>query len=490
MPAVRILDASTVVLVRVRDGQRELFWVRRSREVSLGGGFYAFPGGRVDDADRQFGATLGDPSGLRVAAVRELFEETGVLLTSAALPAHTLSTARKALLEQRGGSLATCLEQLGNPVIGWGALGEAGRWITPPFMPVRFDARFFVAEVPAGQHPKVWPGELADGEWITPEEALRRWEAGRALLHPPALHLIRCLRDAPFPECQPRMLAPPDLVDFVAQRIEFQRGVIVCPVRTPTIPPATHTNCFLIGDEELVVIDPASADEQEQARLARLCDTLLAEGVRFREILLTHHHHDHVGGVAALRQKLRIPVRAHARTAELLQRELSLDGTVADGESIELGRLRLRPVFTPGHTPGHLCFFEETTGALFAGDMIAGIGSIVVNPPEGDMIQYMASLSRLKGLPVSALYPAHGPTAPDGPRKIDEYILHRNEREAQIVTALKAAGPSSPEELVPAVYTDVVPAMHPLAARSLLAVLDKLVHEGRARVREQRYEML
>jgi glyoxylase-like metal-dependent hydrolase (beta-lactamase superfamily II) len=281
------------------------------------------------------------------------------------------------------------------------------------------------------------------------------------------------------------MRAGPHLVDFVAQRIEFQKGILLAPVRTPTLPPATHTNCYIVGEEELVVIDPASPYEDEQQRLATLCEGLRADGRRFREILLTHHHQDHVGGASALREKLGIPIRAHAGTIDLLRDDLHIDGTIAPDELIELPGsigLRLRAVFTPGHAPGHLCFLEERSGALITGDMVAGIGTIVVNPPEGDMAEYVASLHLLRGLPVNAIYPAHGPTIPDGYAKLDEYIAHRAAREAQVFAALEKAGASTAEELVPHVYTDVDPAIHGLAARSLTAILGKLVKDARVEV--------
>jgi glyoxylase-like metal-dependent hydrolase (beta-lactamase superfamily II)/8-oxo-dGTP pyrophosphatase MutT (NUDIX family) len=493
-PKERTLHASAVMLVRTLNGVRELYWVQRSREVSLGGGFYAFPGGRIDAADAELAKTLGRPDqdgALLVTALRELFEETGVLLATlgdaSVLPAH-----RKRLLEEEG-VFGEVLAAVG-ATLNLDALQFAGRWLTPPFIPTRFDTRFYVAEVPAGQQPDVWPGELAKGEWITPQAALARWTQGKALLHPPAQHLIECLRDGAVEQTLPRMRQGPHLIDYVAQRIEFQKGILLAPVRTPTLPPATHTNCYLVGEQELVLVDPASPYEDEQARLIALCESLLADGRRFREIILTHHHHDHVGGVNVLREKLGIPVRAHAKTAEILKGEVEVDGFIAPDEVIVLpgeANLRLRAVFTPGHAPGHLCFFEETTGALITGDMIAGVGSIVVDPPEGDMSEYIASLQLLRSMPVNAIYPAHGPTIPDGPSKIDEYLAHRAAREAQVLGALEKAGVATTEELVPFVYTDVPAALYPLAARSLTAVIDKLVRERRvARHPEERFELL
>src|SRR5207302_2850309 len=138
----------------------------------------------------------------------------------------------------------------------------AGRWVTPPANPSRFDARFYLVDMPQGQQAEIWPGELADGEWIKPAEALRRWEEGSALLHPPAWHTLKALAWARHPRDALPLLTAPDkapwklpMREHVVERIEFQRGVLVVPLRSPTLPPATHTNCLLLGDEELWVVD-------------------------------------------------------------------------------------------------------------------------------------------------------------------------------------------------------------------------------------------
>jgi glyoxylase-like metal-dependent hydrolase (beta-lactamase superfamily II)/8-oxo-dGTP pyrophosphatase MutT (NUDIX family) len=487
----RIREAAAVLLVRGEGLRRELFWVRRSREVSLGGGFFAFPGGGVDPQDRALAAKISSANpdaSLPVAAARELFEEAGVLLADGVPEPARMVDERRALLA-RERPFEAVLARLGLG-LALDRLQFAGRWLTPPFMPVRFDARFYVATLPPGQAAEVWPGELASGDWITPDEALERWRRGRALLHPPALHLLRCLRDAPLPEALAAMRTAPHVTDFVAERIEFQAGVLVAPVRTPTLPPATHTNTFLVGEEELVVVDPGSVYPEEQQRLGALCAALVREGRRFREILLTHEHHDHVDGVDALRDQLRVPVRAHRETRRLLDGRVRLDGVVEPDERIALPGplgLTLRALHTPGHTPGHLCFLEETSGALFAGDHVAGTGTVIVDPPEGDMGDYVASLEHLRSLPIGTIYPAHGPTVPDGPRKLAEYARHRREREAQVVEALAGSGGGTAEELVPRVYAELAPGLHPLAARSLTAILLKLRREGRAQETDGRW---
>jgi glyoxylase-like metal-dependent hydrolase (beta-lactamase superfamily II) len=267
--------------------------------------------------------------------------------------------------------------------------------------------------------------------------------------------------------------------DWVVERIEFQRGVIVVPLRTPTLPPATHTNCLLLGDEELWVVDPGSPYPEEQATLEGALSLLAEEGRKAVGILLTHHHHDHVGGAVALARSRGLPIAATAQTQEQL--DFRVDRVVKDGERIDTGPRGWTCVHLPGHTRGHLCLIESGSGAVVAGDLIAGIGTVIVDPPEGDMADYLDSLRRLASLKPGVIYPAHGPVVPSGPEKIAGYIAHRLEREERVLGALRVKGPATAAELVPDSYPDVKPELYPLAERSLLAHLGKLVREGRAR---------
>jgi glyoxylase-like metal-dependent hydrolase (beta-lactamase superfamily II) len=249
------------------------------------------------------------------------------------------------------------------------------------------------------------------------------------------------------------------------------------------------------------VVDPGSPFPEEQARLDAVLDALAAEGRRVREVRVTHHHFDHVGGVEHLRARLPgVPIAAHRRTAELLAGRVRFDRHIDDGEVLALdagtpGERRLRAVFTPGHTPGHLCYLEEVTGVLIAGDMLAGAGFIVIDPPEGDMRQYLDSLARLKALAPRAIYPAHGLVIADAAARLDEYVAHRLAREAKVAAALDAAtvarragagsgaagAGATLAELLPVAYDDTPLLLHPIAARSLHAHLLKLQADARAR---------
>lgn len=263
------------------------------------------------------------------------------------------------------------------------------------------------------------------------------------------------------------------------------------PQRSPTLPPATHTNAWVIGTTRLAVVDPASPWPEERAALDRWLDERAGAGEEVEAILLTHHHVDHVSGAEHLARRLGVPVWAHRETAALLRGRVRVDRLVEDGERVALGEVTLEALHTPGHAPGHLCFREPWSGAVVAGDMVASVGTIIIDPPEGDMVDYLASLARLRRLEPRWLLPAHGAPIDDPARLLDFYVAHRLEREARVVAALgRRQAPAPVAELVPDAYPDVPPAVYPLAARSLLAHLGKLAREGRAVEVEARWQLV
>jgi ribonuclease/clavin/mitogillin len=246
----------------------------------------------------------------------------------------------------------------------------------------------------------------------------------------------------------------------------------VLALRTPTLPPAAHTNVYLVGPDlgPWVAVDPGSPYPDQEAALDSALETA---GVALGLVLLTHHHGDHVGGARALADRWGAPIAAHAQTIRRLPK-LRIERPLEDGERVS----GMTCVYTPGHADGHLCF--EQPGFTIAGDMVAGLGTILIDPSEGDMTVYLASLERLLARPQSVLLPAHGPMITDGHAKLREYIAHRLMREAKVAAAL---GPSdvSLGDLVATAYTDTPKLLWPLAERVLLAHLFKLQRDGRAR---------
>ena len=422
-------------------------------------------------------------------AARELFEEVGVLL---ARGSQTLTTGQLASLfddlESKRMSWPELLRQYGLH-LGANDFTFVGRWVTPPFAPRRFDTWFFLANCPAKQEPRVTEdSELESGEWIAARDAYEKWTRSEIIAVPPVLHALKTLAAGLTDDLVERFLSVPEANREPTRRIEFYPNYICFPVRTPTRPPATHTNCYLIySSSELLVIDPGSPYEDEQQALAACVKDLIVNGRTVREIVLTHVHPDHVAGVNALNDQLetiqgrRASVAAHRLTGESLKGQVSVGRFIEDGEVIGLDGeppIKLRALATPGHARGHLCFHDERTGALISGDNIVGYGSVLIDPPEGNMSDYLRSLERMRALKnLTVLFGGHGPAIANPYEKIDEYISHRLQREELILAAVRE-GASTPKEILARAYTDVSPKLHTLAERSILAHLEKLQADG------------
>jgi len=481
-------DAAAVILLRQKtDPQNpEVYWVKRNEKLAFLGGYHAFPGGQIDAGDAEVDVRNA-PDAVTAAmisgAARELFEELGVLVT------HGGETLTK-------GQRASLLDDLESGRMSWPALLKhyelhldandftyVGRWVTPPFNARRFDTWFFLVTCPPKQEPYLTAGELQDGEWITAREAYECWLRDEVVAVPPTLHALRTLGAGLTPDLVDRFLSLKNACGEIARRITFRPNYICFPVRTPTRPPATHTCCYLIHTaEELLIVDPGSPYEDEQQALAECIDEMVADGRRVRAIVLTHLHPDHIGGVNALKAHLggNVPVAAHADTAAALT-DVQVDEFIADGDVITLAGnppVKLKALHTPGHARGHLCFHDEDRGALLTGDNIVGAGSVLIDPPEGNMREYLNSLERLRALPnLSVLFGGHGPAVAAPYPKIDEYISHRLEREHNILQAVRE-GATDPKQIVAKVYTDVSPKAYAMAERAVLAHLEKLREDG------------
>ena len=484
-PTIRLAAA---VVVEREDGQ--VLLVERNPKLRFFGGFVAFPGGVV--GPKEVGGD--EAEALRRCATRELFEETGILLGGSQVSADQRRDVRRALLEaEQKGESTDAFDRL---VLRDGpALEPLCRILTPPFAPVRFDTQFFRVRLPAGESLEIVPGELVGGGFQEPKAALAAWVRGELRLVPPVLILLELLERAGTARFAEAATAVAEaFAEGVLPPVRFSPGVVLASLKTPTPPPAATTNTYIVGNERIYVIDPATPDEDEQDRLFTLIEGMQDAGRTLGGVLLTHHHPDHVGAVAALTRDFGVPVFAHPETFARLP--VALDKSerferiaIEDGHVFALGIApdgtdgwQLQATHTPGHARGHLVFHENRYGATIVGDMISTVSTIVIDPPEGHMATYWQSLCKLLELPLTTLYPAHGPPALGGRRVVEQYLAHRKEREDKLIAAI-GQGIGTETDLLPVVYDDVkIPAILPLAARSLAAGLEKLREDGRIEV--------
>ena len=476
--------ASAGVLMHT-DGSGEVLMGRRNDALQFMGGHHVFPGGSVDKADdgpAWVSGVADDAMATSIlAAAREIFEETGILCT-AAVPGdlETLHAMRRALLAKEI-PFGEILRRLGERIPGE-RFTFAGTWVTPPFSPIRFKTNYFIFHHDGPRYERVEPetgGEIVGLDWLTPREARRRWQAGALRLSTPVAFVLQHLAALGLPAALPWLHNTPGLDLEKPNRFELRRGMGLVPVRSSALPPATHTNCIVWGEDELYVIDPGAHDPLEQEHLLGHIEHLVALGGRVKGILLTHGHPDHTAAVGRVQERYGAPIYAHPLTTG--QGDFTIDHPLAEGDVIEITGdpgWRMRVLHTPGHDPGHVCFLEETTRTLLAGDMAANPGTILVAPSlGGDMGDYLGSLERLLGEPFSFLLPSHGLPiwGKAGKEKVSELIAHRLGREAKIVAALEA-GADTVDAIVAQAYADTPGADPFFAAEQARAHLLRLGH--------------
>ncbi|HLE97944.1 MAG TPA: NUDIX domain-containing protein, partial [Candidatus Thermoplasmatota archaeon] len=280
----RILRAATVVLHRAG----AVFLVERPASARFFPSVWAFPGGKVDASDGD-----GDPA-FRRGAIRELHEETGLDVGE---DAH---------------------------------LAPAGRLLTPPFGPIRFDTQFFLLEVADAEEPAIIPGELVQGRWVEPARAVAEFERGLLPLAPPTLAVLRLAAAHGLAGAAAVAQATDGLPHHRRFRIEVAPGIYTLPLPTRTLPPATSTNAVVYGGASVLVVDPGPSEVEAVEPLLALLRSLASEGRRTRWVALTHHHPDHVGGLLAVAEETGAEVCAHAETEKRLP--FKVDRLLADGD--------------------------------------------------------------------------------------------------------------------------------------------------------------
>jgi glyoxylase-like metal-dependent hydrolase (beta-lactamase superfamily II) len=266
------------------------------------------------------------------------------------------------------------------------------------------------------------------------------------------------------------------MTDFEpGKAVELAPGVRRLVAPNPGLMTGPGTNTYLLGEREVAVIDPGP-------RIEVHLDAIREEAPgRIRWILVTHTHPDHSPAAMPLAQQTDSTLLGMPPPKGKVQdKTFRPDRVVADGELLETDEFTLRAVHTPGHASNHVCYRHEGEQMLFTGDHIMNGSTVVIDPPDGNMSDYLASLDKLKTLGLASLAPGHGGVIDNPNEMIDWLVDHRLGREAKVVASLDAHPDSTLWDLTAHVYDEVDPRLHRLASRSLLAHLEKLELESRA----------
>lgn len=228
------------------------------------------------------------------------------------------------------------------------------------------------------------------------------------------------------------------------------------------------TNTYLVGKEEVTVIDPGPAMQEH-------IDVITAAAPNIKQILVTHTHPDHSPGVRLLKEKLDVPAYGMLTNSSKNQDQtFNPERILDDGEVFQEEEFTIEVVHTPGHASNHLCFILKEEKLIFTGDHIMNGSTVVIGPPDGNMKQYIQSLEKLKDYDIEKIAPGHGELL-ENPHEVADWIInHRLEREKKVFHALQEATKGTPDSLVEKVYDDVDSSLFPIAKASLLAHLIKL----------------
>ena len=388
------IPAATVVLVRPGPDGLEVLLTHRPSTMAFAADRHVFPGGRVDPADRELGE---DPAA--IAAIREAFEEVGVLLGDAPEGAD-LAAARAALL--RGDvtfpSLVVDLGLTLHP----DRLVPLSRWVTPPSMPRRFDARFFVAAMPDAAEATLASDEVVAHGWLTPRAALEAMADGRLGMWLPTSTTLQQLEHATSLEAIAAVAAEPVQLEPVAESIDDVVTRITMPAGGGVA--GQPVDSYLVGRQAHVLVDPGDPT----GPALDLSIALAAErGGRIVAVALTHADPDHAAGAEALAEMLGVPVLASPRRS----RDLPYDVVaLEDGAVIDLGDVALRVVATPGPTVDHLAFVIDSGGLVLSGDLDGQRGAKSIVGPT-DPVAWEASRARVESIAPGARWlGGHHPT--------------------------------------------------------------------------------
>ena len=459
--------SATLMITRQGDDGVEVLLGRRSESMPSFPGYWAFPGGGVSRVDKAASETL-QISVQHCAILREVVEELGLAPSGGRMVAVE-DDFRGMVVDDKSNWFPLALD--GDIPTDTAGMRIISMRTTPPFGPMRFENTFL--HIHAKDHDDfslVGQTEFEDARWMRPSDIIGAWQNNVIKVAPPVVTLLmevdRCLNL--MDQDMERVAIDLETRKPGRRSILFAHGVEVVPVKTATLPPADHTNCYLVGDPggEFIVVDPAFRNREGMEDVAEAVERHKGELVA---VFYTHGHSDHMADAGLFKEAFDVPIWSASPTA---------DRVLADGDILELGAQSWRVLHTPGHHPEHLCLISQS--GLIAGDMVAGIGTILIPPGEGNMMTYIEQLERLLDLDPHLIFPSHGPVIPLPHRTLEHYIRHRSIRHDKVLAAVEAG--NSKLEIIARVAYEDTPDAHPgLAIDQTLSHL--LSHEKDGNVR-------
>ena len=494
------IPSASVMLSRVRGSGHEILMGHRSSQLPAFPDLWSFPGGGVSRVDRKAAenhpewlSAMGDNRLSVFTLLREMVEEVGITPDGKGGFVEVDDDVREIVCRDKSGWLE---------VAESGSISTAGfdcqvitERIPPPQSPTRFHNLFFhVALGESGVEPSFPPGrsEFDEFRWWRPEEVISSWTRNELHIPPPIVTIFRDLiglmeGNDLISACRTMADDPPS----GPHRFEYGPDVECILIPTKTLPPSTHTNCFIIGERggDRLIIDPAIRDQNGFELLRLKVEEIRADGSEVVATIFTHRHQDHLGDLGMIGEIYDAPVWASHETLEALpeggQRRVIEEGEVI-GVRGPSGISNWEVLETPGHCPGQICLIGEP--GIVSADNCTMVGTILVPSNDGDMGAYIEGLERLRGFSAHTLFPGHGPLIPNPERILNQYIEHRKARHERVFEAVES-GASKISEISKIAYSDT-PDAHPMLSEDqTLSHLRLLVDSGRVSCSEDKYEL-
>jgi glyoxylase-like metal-dependent hydrolase (beta-lactamase superfamily II)/8-oxo-dGTP pyrophosphatase MutT (NUDIX family) len=480
--------SAAAVISRYFEDDLEILLCHRVSEVPSFPDFWAFPGGgisRVDKAAAESNSSWFSEREDResmIALLREMVEEVGIAP------------------DGNGGFLnvpVEVMDKVNESKSEWLNLVTEGKLVidnfdpifitertTPPVAPIRHQNRFYhiatgengvIAKLPTGR------SEFDDFQWWKPKKLLDAWLSHRVKLPPPQVTLIRDIVRVGFDELSKD---PPSGY----HRIEYANGVELVPIPTVTLPPATHTDCYVLGHPggSRILVDPAAKSKEALDILRKKVVEIEDSGSKIISTIFTHKHPDHIGDLAEICKIYQAPIFASKETLAVIPK-CETDRVLREGDVVEIDDETWAIIETPGHCPGHICLVGDA--GIVSGDNAVLFGTILVPSSDGDMNEYLRGLERLRDLDPSLLFPGHGPMVANPKRLLKHYLKHRKTRHSRVLNAVRS-GHYDLNSITNEAYADTPDAHLGLAKDQTISHLKALISSGDVVNRSGRFEYI